>query len=314
MCIEIGATGNCYVSDVLSQDLFLASILYCTLASSIRRTSGQLCDLLLPTSSIFCRRCGGCSGRLEDEFVVRDHCLLLKDAFRGSFDDSMRYVQELCGREPSQETTRTRPSRRWIDLVYPRDMSCPARAPSSFRARTCSGAENRATTVRHKPFRCLDNRPSSLFDSDRALGSSFQIGEECAQTFLVAETGQWRKRRPTCLCRHHDCPGVAQQRCTAYLVVKLQRMSTGLERFWDTRTGMELRMGVQTTNAKNGFQLAASAGAALQKHFKTASGGKESDMIVLRGCVSGLGCRRGSFLWVPTFRPVCAVDYVVTQY
>ena len=130
----------------------------------------------------------------------------------------------------------------------------------------------------------------------------------------MAETGEWRKRRPTCLCRQHDCPGVAQQRGTAYLVAKVQRMSTGLERFWHKGTGLELRMGVQTTNTKNGFQLAASAGAALQMHYKTASGGRERDTIVLRGCVSGLGCRRGSLLWVPSFRPVCAVDYVVTQY
>lgn len=189
-------------------------------------------------------------------------------------------------------------------------------ATCSYRARNwMDETQQHATTAaEHKPFRYHEDIPLSSFKPGRGLDGRGQAAEQCQQTFLVEETGQWKKRRPTCLCRQHDCPGVAQQRGTAFVVAKIQRMSTGVERFWHMRTGLELRMGVQTTNAKNGFQLAASAGTALRMHYKIPSCGKDSDMIVLRGCVSGPGCSRGNFLWVPTFRPVCAVDYVVTQY
>lgn len=232
----------------------------------------------------------------------------------------MQYVQQLCGRELSSGRGQLESSRRWIDLVYPRHIlgDIPVKSgamPSHGASGWMDESHTEHPDKNHlMPFRCLQEKQKTRLNVDRGVGGRNQSLENCPQTFLVGETGEWKKRQLSCLCRHKDCPGVSQQRGTAYMLATVQRMSTGVQRFWHIGDLVELKMGVQSTSTKNGFHLASSASAALQLRPRSHGQGKENDMIVLRGCVTGLGCRRGNYLWCSNFRPVCAVDYVVTRF
>jgi hypothetical protein len=231
------------------------------------------------------------------------------DCVDRGFSDRMQYVQQLCASVPSVDGTQAARTRRWIDLVYPRDTSCPGQA-------TCGWInEMQRPTLKQRQLKCLENSAEPLIRPERISNRRRQASaQHCPQTFLVDETGEWRKKRHTCLCKQHDCPGALQQKGAAYMVARVQRMSTGMERFWDVKSGLELRLGIPAKNAKNGFQVAASACAALRMHSRTPLCGREMDIIVLRGVCSGLGCMQGECLWVPVFRPVHAVEYVVTRY
>jgi hypothetical protein len=196
-------------------------------------------------------------------------------------------------------------------MVYPRALPCPLANTRNTRA--CSGDSSprpltKSTIDEHQwPFPAV----SSLTARSCLL-------EPAAGTWLVGASGEWRKRQPKCLCKHPECPGVTQQNGLGYLLARLERMSSGLERFWDVRTNRELRIGEPAIDRKRGFLVGTSATSALtaskRLQCQHQAARKCKDWVVLRGCVYGCGCTRNEMLVVSSFRPVCAMDFVVTHY
>lgn len=239
------------------------------------------------------------------------HCL--HDCSMASHGLSPVYLHR-CSQEKPVDASR------WMDMIYPRQL-----VPNNACHSTRGGRSDANMKSENIPPSVSDGNPmggcrwpfSTTWDRNTRFCCN-PSEEHHSQTWLVGASGEWRKRQATCLCRQRECPGVVQHRGTAYLVARLQKMSTGIERFWDVRTNLELRIGEQAVDLKHGFQVGTSATAALQSarkpHYRHDTPSKRRDMVVLRGCVSGCGCKRDNLLFVSSFRPVCAMEYVVTHY
>lgn len=89
-------------------------------------------------------------------------------------------------------------------------------------------------------------------------------------------------------------------------------MGNRMERYFDFRKKRELRLGKPIVDQKCGLRLAESAHMALSLLGQADL--KCNDVVVLRGVASGMGCRHGNVIYAPSFRPVCAMDYIVTKY
>eukprot|EP00892_Ulva_mutabilis_P004691 jgi/Ulvmu1/2594/UM014_0045.1 len=131
-------------------------------------------------------------------------------------------------------------------------------------------------------------------------------------TMLVGELGEWKKRRAPCMCHHAECPGLSSQQGLAYIAVKLVKVGNSVERYFDFRTKRELHLGKQLMEQKVGLRLSQSATAALSVLGQPSL--RRHDIVVLRGVASGMGCRHGQVIYAPMFRPVCAMDYIVTNF
>lgn len=172
--------------------------------------------------------------------------------------------------------------------------------------------------VQAEPDRCLMNtkgtmRPVFQMQAGHSVASTAPAVGKCqGATWLVGETGEWKKRRSPCMCKVPECPGLSLQQGLAYMAVKLVKVGNGMERYFDFRTKRELKVSKQAVDHKHGFRLSDSPHAAVS----LLSGGQfqSQNVVVLRGIASGMGCQIGEVTYAPSFRPVCAMDYIVTKF
>lgn len=145
-----------------------------------------------------------------------------------------------------------------------------------------------------------------------AASKSSVLGKGKPPTWLVGELGEWKKRRAPCMCRHAECPGLSSQQGLAYMAVKVVKLGNSMERYFDFRTKRELYLGKQTVDQKVGLRLSQDASGSLSLLGHGCL--KQNDVVVLRGVTSGMGCRHGQVMYASSFRPVCAMDYIVTKF
>lgn len=189
-----------------------------------------------------------------------------------------------------------------MDLVYPKTQPTGHPASSQFQS-------DRQIIADHGG---ISTSPHPALVPGRPAANTPLVDKSNSSTWLVGEQGEWRKRRAPCMCRHADCPGLTSQQGLAYIAVRLSKLGNRVERYFEFRTKRELHVGKQTVDQKCGLRLSESAHAAL--NLLGDADLKHHDVVVLRGVASGMGCRHGPIIYAPMFRPVCAMDYIVTKY
>jgi hypothetical protein len=111
------------------------------------------------------------------------------------------------------------------------------------------------------------------------------------------------------MCRKPGCEVYKAQRQTAYMLMRRQRSASGALRFADVMESHCFEMGCLEQNFGAGFAVLESPEAALECTPRL----HDKDVVVVRGMANGVGYLDRGFMFVPQFRPVCAVDLVVGQ-
>ena len=129
-------------------------------------------------------------------------------------------------------------------------------------------------------------------------------------TLVVDQIAHWRRRSDVCACRKSGRQLQRAHRQVVYALMHRARSCTGCVRYTDLAGVVHFCMGTVAHNYDEGFGVAHTPQAALEctPRQRLHDGG----VVVVRGIANGVGYLDKGLVFVPSFKPVCEVDLVVT--
>ena len=146
--------------------------------------------------------------------------------------------------------------------------------------------------------------------SSGALGTSPSSAFQARQgeTLVVDRVTQWRRRKDVAACRCDGCQVVHMQQNIVFMLLHHERAANGLERFLSLSRRQEFALGTQYHDFCRGFAVAETPEEAWE--HPPCPVGLQSSVSVVKGIANGVGYRRHRLVYTPSFRPVCAMDFV----
>lgn len=161
---------------------------------------------------------------------------------------------------------------------------------------------------------CLSGEEQSSFACQVASGRTGSIhsgGRLQPETLVVDQVAQWRRQSDACLCRKAGCERYRARKQVAYMLMRKPRRCAHHSHLYDLAGLRQFDVGADAHNFGSGFGVAATPeeAVALTPRRCLHDGG----VVVVRGIANGVGYLESGLMYVPSFRPVCEVDLVVSR-